>query len=230
MSRDYINLRMLVPRLQGMRVFLEAAPGRVVTEVNRKIVSDVATKGVGIMRREVRREFALYSAGATRANGEPYRWQTPTGALANSIGKNVLKARKTRNKNVAMAWVGPRTSFKVTKAVQRRIDRFTTLGINTEPGTPFDAKPAPPKVFAPNGPSGQTVAPARYAHLAAFGHRRGRGILAAKPHDFMTPTLQKIDRLLSSVVRSSFPRRFQQTVGADSRRILRRLQKVRITV
>lgn len=229
-GKTYLGFRVDVPQAARMAVFYNKMPGVIVSKIHHRIVGKVAQRGVKVMKAEIKRRFPLYSPGQTRANGQPLRWQTPTHALENSVGMNVLKMNKMRRSGVAVAYFGPRWDFKVRKTVRKRIDAMSHLGLNTAKGTPFgSAKPAPAKIHIPRGPKGETVSPARYAHLANFGHEAGRGPVKAKPNDYMTPTMNKMRNVMQSVVDAEFPMQFQKVVGQDNARLLKRLPRFKIS-
>lgn len=203
--------------LGTVAVWLKNAPSRISREIHFDLVGKVGRRVVPVMRNEIRLQFPPSRARQTRANGQPRRWQTPTGALANSIGlKKIPRSQMRRGGQLAIAFVGARTDFRATKSVKQRITKLQNLGL----------KSAPSRVFIPKGTKGNTISPSRYIHLALKGHRKGRGPVAAKAYDFMTPTLvkaqQEMDRVIASEHEPAFDklmaRDFDKTVAKSRRR------------
>lgn len=216
-----IDVRLDFPNVAELRVFYEAAPGTIVKKVHRKVVGQIAKRGRIVMKKNIRRMFPLYSPGDRTKSGQKKRWQTPTGALANSIGVKLWEPKnKQQAAKLAMAFIGARSDFVATKSVRARINRINRLGWNK----------APRPLHIPKGPSGQTIRPARYIHLALHGHTpgpSGRSIYA-EGVDFMTPTVQELRGIADQIVRTQFPVEFEKVMDKDTQRVVRRMERSRI--
>jgi hypothetical protein len=202
-----------------MELVFESQPGVIVRGIHRKIIPVINGKAKSIMLQEVKKKFKAYSDSDRRINGRRKRWQTPTLALNNSIGVKMVSQRQMRNKLVVVGLVGPRWDFKATKAVKKRIGRITEFGL----------KRAPKKIHVPKGPKGATIRPARYAHLANFGHRKGRGPLRADPHDYMTPTNRRVSAIMPGIVERMWQPLYLQVVGKDTANRVKSLKRSTVT-
>lgn len=219
---EYFGFKLDMPRLTEMRVYFEAVPGMVVREVHHRIVRKIATEASKVMKSKIKTGFPLYSPSDRTKSGRRKRWQTPTGAMAQSVGVKVVPPRRMRAPDqLAIAYVGARMDFTATKAVKRRISQFRNLGFNRAPNT----------MYIPTGPKGATVRPARYFHLAAFGHGPGPQGLSfrAAGFDFMTPTIAEMRPRMMGIINQEYPPAFERVLRKDGDRILKRLGRMTLT-
>ena len=232
-GRDFVKFSMITNGTgQSLGIMMEAMPGAIVRLVHHKIMSEVAKEGKKIMKQEIKKKFRIYRDSDRRADGTRMRWQTPTGALDNSIGTKIPTLTQMKNKGVALAIIGPRTDFKATKAVKRRVAQMKTFGVLTERGTPFGEPAAAPKpLHIPKGPKGSaTVQPSRYAHLANFGHKGRISQLHAKPHDYMTPSTSRLASVFPSIVNRNYQPLLIKTFNQDTASRNRSLKRRKIVI
>lgn len=228
-GKPTVSYTLTQPNISAIaKIVFEALPGTIVRNVHRKILKKIAAAGKKIMVEEIRKKFRVSDANKPRSNGEPRMWQTPTGALANSIGVKIPTLTEMKNDMVAFAAIGPRSDFKETKNVRKRVDKMKTFGLNTTPGTPFGPAKAPPRLLIGRGPEDDPIVrPARYAHLANFGHQPGASGfgITARAHDYMTPTSTRLQGQIDSIVNTNYQplllKTFDQDTGARLRQIAR---------
>ena len=227
---DFVNFKITMPNSVNIAVLYEAAPGKIVKGVHHEIVKEIGKVTKTVLKSNIAAQFPLYAPGDTNPDGSPKRWQTPTGALRDSIGFKVIPAKRMRAADkLAMVYIGARDDFVATKRTKERVSNFTTFGWDGVTRTP---QPAPAALYVSKGPTGQTIAPVRYFHLANFGHTAGaRGFsFNAQPNDVITPTFTTMQGRVDGIVRQHYPVKFKKVMNADIRPVMRRSNKmIRLT-
>lgn len=223
---QFLRFSISMPDSVNLAVLYEAAPGKIVREVHHELVKIIGAATKIELKANIKRQFPLYRPGDTKSDGTPKRWQTPTGALADSIGFKVVPAKKMRARDkLAIVYIGARTDFVATKRTKANVSRFTTFGWDGKTRT---AKAAPASLYISRGPKGQTVAPVRYFHLANKGHGPGpKGFsFHAKGNDVITPTYQTMKARIPGIVRQHYPVRFEKVIERDIKPVIRRSNKM----
>lgn len=212
----FMGFTLTQPRLTELSIFYAAAPGAVVRKVHHTLVGKIATETSREMKKQISVLFRPYSpSDRVGKRNKRKRWQTPTGAMQQSIGQKVVSASQMRSPDkLAIAFVGARSDFKVSKRVRARLQNMSNLGFGK----------APRPLFAPRGPKGQTVSPVRYFHLALKGHGPGPKGLSfhARGRDFMTPTISAVEPRMRRIIRTNYPKRFRKVMEQEARRLIKR--------
>jgi len=206
-----------------MRAMLAAMPQELKNGVMRPVLQTVLTKGVQLARQELVRVLP-------KRNPATSRWQTPTGALRNSLGQRVFPASRMRNKNLIIGFYGARTDFRVTKATARKVSQIRRHGLGSRPFGPLAVGKLPRQRWGfMSSPETRrvprTIQPHKYIGFVERGHKRGKGPVEARPYPFLGPSQQRLEGMLKGIVRSRFNELYPQQVARLKRKYLRQVSR-----
>lgn len=213
-AKQMIHADIMIAGVEHMRALLEAMPQQLRTGILFPIVNTLVSQGARFARDEVRRVLPKRDMQNTR-------WDTPTGALANSLGSRVVSVARMRRRDVVFGLFGARMDFRATSAVSRNIANRRTIGLRGRVTGPVGLGRVRKMNGRTNTSSG-AIQPHKYLHFVEFGHRKGKGPVAAQPYPFMRPARERLVGVMPGIVRSRWSVLYPQQIEKLKRRYMRR--------
>ena len=200
--------------IDHMKNLLAAMPQTLRTGICVPIVRTLSSTGAKIAKQELKRVLPV-------RDRHKIRWQTPTGALHDSLGSKVIPASRRRNRDVIYGVFGARSDFRVTRVTSRRVAAIKNYGLKRRVTGPL----AVGAIRLPNGKTGRrgnAIKPHKYIHLVEFGHQRGAGPVEAEPYPFIRPARRRLESLAPGIIRERWNTLYPQQVAKMKRRHMKK--------
>ena len=201
--------------IDHMKNLLAAMPQTLRTGICVPIVRTLSSTGAKIAKQELKRALPIRDRHKTR-------WQTPTGALHDSLGSKVVASSRMRNKDIVYAIFGARTDFRVLRPTARRVASIRRYGLKNRVTGPMAVGAIRLQNRRANLKGG-SIKPHKYIHWVEFGHRKGNGPVRADPYPFINPTRKRLESLAPVIIRERWSVLYPQQIAKMKRRYMRQV-------
>lgn len=218
-TKGLVSWDISIAGIPHMQALLAAMPRTLQSGIVVPIVRTLTSTGAKIARQELKRALPLRDYHGRR-------WQTPTGALRDSLGSKVVAQSRMKNKDISYGVFGARTDFRVSRATGRNVSRIRSVGVAGfyRPGNRIMGPLGVGRVTDAKGrrraPRG-FIQPHKYIHFVEFGHRRGDGPTAADPYPFIRPTRRRLSAIAPTLIRERWATLYPQQIAKMKRRYMR---------